>query len=209
MQEQAFLDHVCVPMQRTHKLKTTEGVAAWLAYSAWLKYKGKKIPPQQAFISSQFYQSFIKFAEFCRSVKNLNMENYVRHMVKYDIAPVIWTHAAIYGEWIRANDEQPPLKSVQATTLYLLEYCDGQKIDIANLFDNVGSTTITDWVLTGRVSPWLLFGSTKFKRWFGELDDNDKSFLSDALNPAEWGERLKGNPNTLVQIKSIVAELGL
>ncbi len=210
LRESAFIDHVCVPMQRHQKMKTSEGVAAWMAYSTWIKSMGKKVPPQSGFLTSRFYQSFIKFAEFVRSVKTLDVEQYVRYMVKLDIPPVIWTHDAIYEEWVRVTSiERSPIKNVQLTTLFLLNYCDKHEIDISAVFQHITCPQLTEWIKTSTVSPWFLLGSVQFKSWMKLLDDDEKRYLTDVLNPSEWMEKIKSNPNTMTKIKQIVAELGL
>lgn len=209
MQEAAFIDHVCEPMIRAQKMRTTEGVAAWIAYSTWLKQMGKKVPPQSSFLSSRFFQSFMKFAGFVQQVKTINVEQYIHHMVKHGIQPVIWTSEPIYSEWVRSNiTERSPIKQVQSSSLFLLKQAEEKGVDVGDLFYHITAPEVGDWVQTGRVTPWLLLVSTKFKLWFGELDADDRDQLARIINPAEWHERLKGNPNTIVKIKEIAKEIG-
>jgi len=210
MREAAFLDHVCQQMQRAHKMKTSEGVAAWLAYGSWLKFMGKKVPPQSGFISSRFYQSFIKFAAFVQATKLPNVESYIRHMVKYDIPPVIWTSDPIYNEWVRVNStERSPSKLVQASALYLCKVAEVQNCDVAEVFSNTTSSEVGQWIRNGDVSPWLLLTSTKFKQWYAGLDEDDRDHLARVLDIEEWADKIRSNPNTVTKTKAIVAEMGL
>jgi len=210
MREAAFLDHVCQQMQRSQKMKTSEGMAAWLAYSSWLKAMGKKVPPQTGFISSRFFQSFIKFAAFSQATHLPNVESYVRHMVKYNIPPVIWTSSAIYDEWIRVNSaEKSPTKLVQASAVYLCKVAETQHCDVAEVFDHTTSGELSQWIRNGDVSPWLLLTSTKFKQWYGSLDEDDRENVSKVLDVSEWVDKIKSNPNTVTKTKAIVAEMGL
>lgn len=210
MREGAFLDHVCTQMQRHQKMKTPDGVSAWMAYSTWIKAQGKKVPPQTGFLSSRFYQSFIKFAEFVRITKTINIEQFVQHMVKLDIPPVIWTHDAIYTEWIRSTTaEKSPLKIVKQSTMFLMSHAEDNGFDIDQLFSHVSSSEVSDWIQTSKISPWFLLGSSKFKNWYATLDADDKNYFSRAFNPSEWIEKVRSNPKTMTTIKAIVAELGL
>jgi hypothetical protein len=210
MREAAYIDHVCTQMQRHQKMKTSEGVAAWIAYSTWLKVQGKKVPPQTSFLSSHYYQSFIKFASFVQQVKTLDIEEYIRHMVKNNIQPVIWTHNAIYGEWIRANSvERSPLKAVQKSCVFLLDVAEEKNVPIEQLFENCSSPEVGNWIATGQVSPWLLLNSNSFKQWWSQLDDDDKQQLSKIISPSEWMARIKSNPTTVQKIKPMVAEMGI
>lgn len=210
MREAAFLDHVCQQMQRAHALKTSEGIGAWLAYSSWLKFMGKKVPPQSGFISSRFFQSFIKFAAFCQATKLPNVESYIRHMVKYNIPPVIWTSDAIYSEWIRVNSsERSPSKLVQTSALFLYKVAEAHEVDVSDLFEHTTSGQVSQWIRNGDVSPWLLLTSTKFKQWYAALDEDDRDNVSTVLDVAEWVDKIKSNPNTVSKTKAIVAEMGL
>lgn len=210
MREAAYLDHVCQQMQRTQQMKSTEGVAAWMAYSSWLKFMGKKVPPQSGFISSKFFQSFIKFAAFCKTTRLPNVESYIRHMVKYDIPPVIWTSSAIYTEWVRVNStERSPSKLVQQTAVFLCNAAEKQQCDVSEIFSHTTSGELSQWIREGNVSPWLLLTSTKFKTWYKTLDDDDKDNMARVVDVAEWIEKLQANPNTVAKTKAIVAELGL
>lgn len=210
MQERSFLDHVCTQMQRYQKMKTPDGMSAWLAYSAWLRCQGKKITTQQGFLSSHFYQSFIKFAEFVRAVKNIDVERYARDMVAHNIPPVIWTNDAIYSEWIRSTSvERSPLKLVQQTAVFLMDYAEDGGFDVSDIFDHITSSQLSDWILTGKVTPWFLLGSSKFKTWYSLFDEDDKKYFSQAMNPSEWIDRIRSNPNTVAKVKLIVQEMDL
>ena len=197
-------------MQRAQKMKTNEGVAGWLSYCTWLKCMGKKVPPQAGFISSRFYQSFIKFAAFCQATKLPNVDSYIRHMVKHDVPPVIWTHTSIYEEWIRVSTtEKSPVKLVQTSAIFLCKVAEQQHCDVAQIFDHTTSGEVSQWIRAGSVSPWLLLTSTKFKQWFKDLDADDKDSMTTVLDVEEWIDKIKANPNTVSKTKAVVAELGL
>lgn len=209
-QESSFLDHCCMQMQRAQQMKTTEGMAAWLSYSTWLKFMGKKVPPQTGFISSKFYQSFVKFAGFVKDTKLPNVDSYIRHMVKHDIPPVIWTHSSMYEEWVRVNSaERSPAKLVQTSAIFLCKVAEEQQVDVADVFVNTTSGEISQWIRNGDVSPWLLLTSTKFKQWFQQLDELDRDNMAKVLDVEEWMDKIRANPNTIAKTKAIVAELGL
>jgi hypothetical protein len=210
LREAAYLDHVCTQMQRHQKMKTSEGMSAWIAYGLWMKAMGKKVPPQASFTVSQYYQSFIKFAALVQQVKTIDMEEFIRHMVKLGIPPVIWTNNAIYEEWIRSStEERSPLKAVKQSCLFLLNLADRAEINVEEIFDHITSPQVSDWIRTGKVTPWLLFNSQKFKSWYTGLEEDDKDELSKVLDPSEWMEKIRSNPNTVPTIRKIVVEMGL
>lgn len=197
-------------MQRAQKMKTSEGVTAWMHYCTWLKAMGKKVPPQTGFIASKFYQSFIKFAAFCQSTRLPNVDSYIRHMVTHDIPPVIWTHTAMYEEWIRSTTtEKSPAKLVQSSAMFLCNAAEEHDCDVTDIFAHVTSSEVSQWIRNGDVSPWLLLTSSKFKLWYKDLDEDDKDNMSKVLDVEEWVDKIRSNPNTITRTKAIVIELGL
>ncbi len=210
MRETAYIEHVCLQMQRSQKMKTADGVSAWVAYTIWLKAKGLKVPPQTSFLTSKFYQSFIKFAEFVRQVKTINVEQYVINMVKHGIPPVIWTHDSIYSEWIRSTtEEKSPIKQVQNTAMFLMQYAEEQGFDISELFKHVTLPLFVHWLESRQISMWFMLGSKCFKQWQAALDGEDREYLSTKFSVEEWLQKVRNNPNTMEKIKAIVHEMGL
>lgn len=210
IRESAFLEHVCVPMQRHHKMKTAEGVSAWMAYCTWVKARGQRVPPQSGFLSSHYYQSFIKFAEFVKLMKTIQVEPYIYDMVSQGLSPVIWTNDEVYQQWLRKTTaEKSPTKLAQQTASFLMDYAEDNNVELSKVFTEITAPLFAEWLDMGKISLWFMFGSNVFKQWFQDLEEEERAFLCTKFSVPEWITKLKNNPTTMVKIKAIVAEMGL
>lgn len=207
--EAMFLEHVCTQMQRAQQMKTTEGMAAWIAYTTWMKLQGRKVPPQTSFIESKFYQSLIKFAGFVKTIPSLDMEDYIRHMIKLTMPPAIWTHGDVYKMYIKATKKESPIKQIQNSTMFIMKVCDEDDVPIDQFFANLPCPQLIQWIDNNDITPWILLVSTKFKRWYAGLDEDDQDRVNTAIDIDNWGTKIRNNPEVVQQSKDILLELGL
>jgi hypothetical protein len=196
-------------MQRAQKMKTTEGMSAWMAYCTWMKLQGRKIPPQTTFIESRYYQSLIKFAGFVQSIPTIDVDDYIRLMIKLAMQPAIWTHPDVYKMYIKSTKQESPIKQVQNSTLFIMSECDKANVDISEFFQNTPCPQLIQWVRENDVTPWLLLVSTKFKQWYGGLDEDDQERVNGVIDIENWTTKIRNNPTVVQTAKSILVELGL
>jgi hypothetical protein len=196
-------------MQRAQKMKTTEGMTAWLAYSTWMKFQGRKVPPQTTFLESRYYQSLVKFAAFMHSIPTIDMDSYIRLMIKLNMQPAIWAHPDVYKMYIKSTKRESPIKQVQEATLFIMEFCDKEGYSISEFFQSITCPQLVQWIRDNDVTPWLLLVSTKFKQWYAALDEDDQDAINAIIDIDNWAQKIRNSPEVVKQTKGILAELGL
>lgn len=209
--EDRYFDHECKLMKRDEEFRTPSGQAAWSFYQHWLTLQRRMVPAFESFLSSKYYNSFIKFARFVQQVQIPDTDLFIQLMKDKDISPVLWTNDQVYASYIEYLDRTvPPLKQSEISINTLLEYADNHKIDVSGVFGVMTPGEIIDLLSKRKLSPWLLLFSTKFKELYMNKASPEQKIKMDTLIRHEyWSKKLKKHqPDTLV-IKKYVQELNI
>ena len=161
--EDRYLDHECKLMKRDEEFKTPIGQAAWSFYQHWLTIQRRMVPASESFLSSKYYNSFVKFARFVHQVQLPDTDLFIKLMKDKDISPVMWCMDDIYASYLEHLDRTvPPLKQSEISVNTLLEYADNHQIDVSKVFEIMTGSEIIDLLAKRKLSPWLLLFSAKF-----------------------------------------------
>lgn len=191
-------------------METPTGQAAWFHYQSWMRAQHHLIPHIKSFLHSKFYSPFIRFAEFAKKVRLPDPDLYIIQMVNLDMAPMLWTNDLVYVAFIEYMDKKVPAnKNAQITIETLFDYAAALNCEIYEVFDHIDPNEAIQLIRQRKLSPWLLLNSDKFFRFLIGLSKEQRIVLDTIIRPNYWAEKLKTNPETVVQMKRFVKELDL
>ena len=208
--EMTFMKHHCEPRRRAQELMTPIGQAAFGYYRDWMKHKRFSQPGAAAFMESKYYRAFINFAQLIVDANISNPEKYIALMVQHDLLPVLWCRDAaysIYLEWVDKFSD--PLDEVQESINYLFDLCEKINANIDDIFKTLGPEKVLSLVRQRRLTPWLIFCSTKFGNLLKEMDKSQLSAFNTVVNASHWAARFQQNKTTVEEVKKIAKEVGL
>ncbi len=211
VRENAYMVHNCKQMKREAELKTQLGQTAWDYYQTWMKCK-KRIPPSAtAFMSSNYFRTFMNFAKFVKQIKLPGPDKFIKLMVHKDYPPSMWTMDEIYTQYIDFLDSTiDPTNVVLQSIDTLLKYADNLN-DVSEVFDRINPNELLQLIRVRQLSPWLLLYSKKFGHmWKTRLNNEQQSIMESLIHIDNWGDKLqKIQPSKRDEIKRFVTELGI
>lgn len=210
MKEQPFMKHECQQMLRSREVQTVIGQQAYALYKLWLEKQRRKPPPPETFITSTFYTSFFKFAQFTRATGVNNPELYLDLMVKEGLSPALWRGDDAYRIYIEHIDKKlDPYQQAEATLKVLDDISLQKKCELKDVFTHLRFGEVLSLISKKHLSPWLLLCSSAFKAWAKDLDKADQELMMMTLGWHYWRDALEKEPEVVKDMQAIVQGLGL
>ena len=205
------MKHKCKQMKREEEFQSIIGQAAWLYYKNWMKVQQKLVPKSKSFLSSNFYNSFIKFSKHVRKVQLPDPNVFIRFMKDRGILPPIWTCDEVYSMYLEYLDRRAPATQRAATTTdMLLKIADLADVDVSEVFDVLEANDVIALLRRRSLSPWILLQSNKFRDFFANKTSSEERIILESLiRPDFWTDKFAKNPKSVQLMKVIVEELKL
>jgi hypothetical protein len=198
-------------MVRDEQIRTPIGQAAWSYYQKWMKSHRRAVPSIETFLTSNFYTTFLKFAQFAQKVGLPDVEAFIWYMREKEIPPVIWVNNDIYASYIEFIDKKSdPSQQAQQTIDYLFKIASELQVDVSQIFDYLEPNDVILMLHRRQISPWILLHSPKFKQFLiNKATDQEKVAMQAIIRPDHWVEKKSKHPEIVAQMKKYVRELGL
>lgn len=209
--EQRYLKHRCKQMIRDEEFRTPTGQAAWSFYQKWMKAHRRIPPKSSAFIKSQYYTSFMRFAKFVKNVQLPDVDMFIWLMKKEDISPTIWTNDQVYVLYLEFMDRKAtPNKQAKITIKTLFALADALDCNVGDVFDHLLANEVIQLLRQRRLSPWILLNSGKFKQFFvNKTTTEERIVMESVIRPPYWAQKFKDCPEDVERMKLYVTELSL
>lgn len=204
------MKHVCTPMERAVEIQTAVGQTAYALYKRWLEGQKRTPPVIETFLTSSYYSSFMKFAEYVKATGVPDPQRYIELMLKSKIAPALWRQPEAYQIYLDYVDKKSdPFEQAQISVETIQTMIEGLECPSAEVFTHFKAGEILELIQQRRLSPWLLFCSKSFKEWSGKLDDAERVQLMKAIGIIVWSDRFEKNPSIIKELKEIAEALGI
>lgn len=210
-QESRYMNHRCTQMKRDEQIKTPQGQAAWSYYQKWMKAQRRSIPSIETFLTSKFYTTFIKFAEFVQKTGLPDIDTFVWYMTEKKIQPVIWINNDIYQNYLEFIDKKAdPIKEAQRTIDFMFNLADEFECEVGEIFEHLHPNDVIQMLTRRQLSPWILLHSPKFKQFLIHKTKTDERLVMETIiRPDYWAKKLSKHPDVVAHMKLFAHELDL
>lgn len=210
-QETRYMSHRCTQMKRDEQIKTPLGQAAWSYYQKWMKAQRRAIPSIETFLTSKFYTTFIKFAEFVQKTGLPDIDTFIWYMTEKKIQPVIWVNNEIYQSYLEFIDKKAdPDKEAQRTIDYLFNIADEFECEVGEVFEYLIANDVIQMLTRRQLSPWILLHSPKFKQFLIHKTTTDERVVMETIIRVDyWAKKLAKHPEVVARMKRYTRELDL
>jgi hypothetical protein len=210
MKEKAFMAHTCTAMERSREIQTLAGQQSYILYKHWMEKRRYKPPPVETFITSTYYTSFYKFAQYCKETNIADPELYVELMVKQNISPALWRSSDAYNMYIEHLEKKvDPFAQAETTILFLEGLSQKLNVPLDKVFDELKFGELMELLSQRRLSPWILFCSTKFKARVSKFDEEERRLFYKAIGINYWAAKLEKETAVVSEMKKLTAGIGL
>ena len=206
-----FTKHKCEEMRRAKLLKTAKGMAAYEAYSSWMKAKGYMNRGQQQFIDSRHFIPFERFLVFAKRMALPGRERFITYMAELDIFPKDWSSNLVYDHYIEEFDTLlTPNEQANITVDTVFELANNFECDPDDVFLYLNANDLIKIVQAKKMSPWVLLFSSKF-HWFmqEQMTREQRVLLQVYVNPSRWDSIFNVHSEDVDRMKTYVKALGI
>jgi len=202
--------HECTGMIRAREIQTIEGRQAYELYKVWLESQKKKGPSIETFCTSAYYSSFLKFTNWIRDTRVPDPGKYIEVMNEKKISPALWRRSEAYEMYLEFIDKRAdPYDQVGVSVETIQALSDAWECKTEEVFSRLTLEELLELIQQRRLSPWLLFCSKSFKIFVSKLHPEDRSLLMTTIGSEYWAMKLERNPEVVVNIRKVVASLGV
>lgn len=210
VRESAYLTHKCRQMKRAEQMQTVTGMAAYNNYCDWMRIQKKTPPKAQTFMTSGYYNSFIKFAEFAQQVKIPDVQIFIRLMVNNDMPPTLWTTDDVYRFYLEYLDKNtPPNERAKIMIKTMQKIADAADCDVDEIFDILTPNEVLHYIRERKFTPWLLLKSSKFKKMLTQCTKEEQKIFETLINPTFWSFKFDKEPNTVKLMEKLAKDLNI
>ena len=207
--ENTLLVHMCEPKRRWMQKDEKRVQVGFYSFQRFYKLStGAKVDKTyEDFVSSSFYNAFVKFGSFVNNVKPLYPEQYIDYIVTSGIALNKWCDEKIYEDYAKSFILKENVETALERSIKTMIAWAEEKSSLWNHYFLYASTNrITRDIKDGKISPWLILNCKTGKQALGKFSDEQLNMISDVINPTHWSLKFKRHPNDVELAKNIADE---
>lgn len=206
--EKRLENHNCKKKKRFEEIHTARGQAAWQLYCEWFRIKKIKVPEQESFLQSRFYNSFISFSDFIKEMSINDSSLYMQYMVKKDYPPIMWCNRHLFGEYLKlCLINIPPMDQVSITVDWLDKYAGKMECCITDVIEKLESYQIMDGIRSARFLPWYFLHSPKFSKKIKQFNKDLQNDFMITIDVVYWTHILEKNIQLREEIRQIIKQI--
>lgn len=209
--DKEFNKHTCREQDRLKELTTPKGITAFKYYTLWFSKRELLKPAKDSFISSRFYNVFLKFNKFVKSMGIPDIELYIQFMCRENILPAHWANADIYEYFMEYFDNECPIKKhIVITAKTLDKLTDILECEMSEVFTNMHASDMANLIQSRNLSPWVLLLSPKFREYLiNDVTHEQRKLIESVIKVNRWKAIIESNRKSIPETKKIIKELGL
>lgn len=207
-----FMNHKCKDRDRLDTMQTPLGQSAYAYYSEWMRVSKKSVPPHKTFLTSRFYTTFIKFAEYAEKTNLPSPNTFIKFMVSQTMSPTLWSRDNVYAMYMQSYDAQnPPCNQFIESLDFALKLCSDYGCEPSRLFDTISPHDLERHIRKRKLSVWFLLASKTFKTLIIKHPDQViKARLQDSAKLGAMIDRISNDTARLElkQFEDAASEIG-
>jgi hypothetical protein len=205
--ERRWLNHLCEKKRRA--LQREERFVN-LGFHAYQRFWAKRMNPKHkpgwaAFDTSSLYGAFVRFGRYILDNDLINPTGFVDFLLRAEVKLDHWCQPGFYQSYMREMTKlEPPLEAMERTILLMQQWAIASQRPWFDFFRAVAPPQAVLWIITGRLSPWILLTAASAADLFARLTAEQESRVFAVIDLDFW--RLKMERHT-ADVADIVASL--
>ena len=175
VRERTLVSHIC---ETKHRWLERDRVGNRLGYQTFLQFfkkhtTRKKIKPYEESIKSPYYTAFVKFGNYCVDVNAINVTRFVDWLLSNSIKLDNWCSDSTYTKYlIEYMRLENPFDALARSVEHCAQLAEENHIQPNDVLRYVNPNKICRAVITGKISPWLLYQSDSGVRFLDTLNED-------------------------------------
>lgn len=168
----------------------------WRRRNGFLR-KGKEITAQE-FITSQFYNSFMKLVQFTTDNWVITSLKYLDFLIDGRFAEHKWMSQDTLDQYrTHLRRSEDAVSQTKTTCVAIKQWCEKNEVDRREFFAKITTGSALQMVVTNQISPWVLFGYDRsVNELLSRVNDDWLHSINEHLNNAYWINKIRASQDT-------------
>jgi hypothetical protein len=207
--------HLCEPKRRAQQEKD---VGVQIGFRSWVRFldlnsSATKKRSYQDFSKSPYYSAFVKFGQYCVSVRAVSVENYLDWLLKNNKKLDHWTHDSYYEQWLQNYLRRESVQDALERSLCQMQDYAHERPDLKNGFRDYfrygNHNRIMYHVMTGHMSPWVIYNCDTGAEFLASLSEEQVALIFPWLDADQWSKIFRDRNDDVQWARTLLKEAGL
>lgn len=210
--EQTLQTHMCVKKRRFIDKDSAGARFGFRAFQRFydLTTQSKKAKTIEDFIDSPFYIDFAKFGNHLALLRPINIEKYIDYVILNGVKLKDWTKDFVYYVYIEdLVKKEPALSAMERTITEIINWSETNKTEFSKFFSEVNPNEAAQLIVTGRISPWVLYLSPTGDDLMSRLNEDHGKIIGSIIEPSFWMRKFKKQADDVEYIRDLLEQSGL
>lgn len=209
VKEESIMSHMCEKKRRWLWKDEKYMKIAYLAYERIYATHYRHKTSYEKFMESKMYSSFVKFGRYALTTDMLDVYAFIDFLVKAEIKTHDWVNPHVYMTWVRDMVKNESIDAAVERTILLMEqWGNDTGYSWVEFFRLIPTTKAVSWISSGRISPWVIYGTTSGMELFKRMSIDQLKMIKDIVDSELWADKIDKEIN-YERIMSILWEAGV
>jgi hypothetical protein len=200
-QEARAATHMCEKKRRWLQKDFPETIAGFAAFDLFYRLGMQSKPKEyKDFAESQYYSAFVKFGSYCINTHVIDTDAYTRWLIRKQAKIKDWPTDRMYMLFVQDHLKK---EQVERALERFVEHASKTSY-FETFWESASGYLISDWVESGKISPWILICSTRAQIAVNQMNSEQLDRVANAIDTDYWGKKIKQNPVDADWVRHII-----
>lgn len=205
--ERGLIAHKCAGKHRYLRRHEKPETLAFTIYHHFYEKTMRQQVTEPGFRKSQFYTAFLAFAHFLHDWEVGDPLRYTDFLLRIEWSLDDWCNPNIYARYIHElNKDELPVEAIRRNFLVMRQWSSKSGEDWRDFFRKVSPVLASNWIVKGRLSPWLLFTSWSAMELMERFTPEQQEMVRRAIDMDFWRAKLARHAEDVEVIRGLLEE---
>jgi hypothetical protein len=213
--ESTLAAHLCEQKRRWQQEKDTGvqlGLRAYLRFYETTQGSAR-LKSYEDFVTSPYYNAFVKFGRYMVGIRAINSQHYTDWLLKNNKKIDQWCKDSFYEAWLLEYlKKESPQDALERALKEMQDHADSHpelKNGYLDYFRYGNSNRICHHIVTGRISPWIVYNCDSGVEFLDQLHEDQIAILMPWIDPDHWQKKFQDYIADTEWCKHVLGQAGL
>jgi len=210
--ERTLAAHMCVKKKRWADKDLTHIRLGYRVYQMFyeLNTTASKSKSIEDFITSNYYEGFVKFGRSCIRNEYLEPEKFAEWLIKNGKKLKDWSTDAVYDEYLlEFVKKETGMRALERNVIYLAKWAEETENNWQDYFTKVSPSRAVYDIRSAKISPWLLYLSNTGDQLLNNLNTEQVKMIQHIIDAPFWLKLFTKNKEEVREVKKTCELAGI
>lgn len=162
------------------------------------------------FITSQYYEGFVKFGRSCIRNEYLDPEKFAEWLIKNGKKLKDWSSDTLYDEYLLEYvKKESGMRALERNIIYLASWAEENECAWQDYFTKVSPSRAVYDIRSAKISPWLLYLSVTGDNLLNNLNSEQVKMIQHIIDANFWMKLFTKNKEEVREVKNTCQLAGI